>query len=231
MKVIDHYLPNIALIDIPTESRIWPATVNYAPGTNIYGERLYTDKNSNLQYRAWDPYRSKLACCIFKKMKGIPTDIDKMNILYLGASTGTTVSHVSDIVANKGGKIYALEFSVIPARRLIQLSQNRNNIIPIVADARFPERYVSTVWDIDFIFQDISQVNQSEIFVNNIKAFLKPGGKAILIIKIKSIDSNAPEEEIVNSQIGFLEKNGLKILEILNISEFEKAHRAILVSN
>ncbi|MHA1984291.1 MAG: fibrillarin-like rRNA/tRNA 2'-O-methyltransferase [Candidatus Hodarchaeales archaeon] len=230
MRIKDHYLPNVALLDLASESRIWPATVNLNPGIDVYGEKLYTDKSSKIEYRAWDPYRSKLACCVFKKMEGIPTNLDTMNILYLGASTGTTVSHVSDILGQKGGIIYALEFSIRPARRLIQLSQNRSNIIPIVADARFPERYLSTVWGIDFIFQDISQMNQAEIFVENVDTFLKPGGKAILIVKIKSIDTVAPDEEVVAKQIEYLEKSGLTILEVLDISEFEKAHRAILIS-
>jgi fibrillarin-like pre-rRNA processing protein len=230
MRVKDHYLPNVALLDIPSESRIWPATKNLNPGFNIYGEKLYTDKTSKIEYRAWDPYRSKLAACIFKKMKGIPENIKDMNILYLGASTGTTVSHLSDILGSNKGKIYGLEFSVRPARRLIQLSQQRNNIIPIVADARFPDKYHSLIWNVDFVFQDISQANQAEIFVNNILTFLKSGGKAIFIVKIKSIDTVAPEEEVVAEQLKYLEENNLNILEVIDISEFEKAHRAILVS-
>ncbi len=125
MRVKNHYLPNVALLNVASESRIWPATKNFIPGTDVYGEKLYTDKETKTEYRTWDPYRSKLASCIFKGMKGIPPDLNKMNILYLGASTGTTVSHVSDIVADNGGKVYAVEFSIRPARRLIQLSQQR----------------------------------------------------------------------------------------------------------
>ena len=227
MKIKNHYIPNVALLDVPSESRIWPATINLNPGSIIYGEKLFTDKATKTEYRSWDPYRSKLSACIYKKMKGIPENIGEMNILYLGASTGTTVSHLSDIIGK--GKIYGLEFSVRPARRLIQLSQQRENIIPIVADARFPDRYHTQVWDVDFVFQDISQMNQAEIFVNNVMTFLKSGGKGLLIVKIKSIDTVAPEEEVVSDQIKYLEKNNLTILEVVDISEFEKAHRAILI--
>ena len=226
MKVTNHYLPNVVMLDIPTESRIYPATVNLNPGVEVYGERLF--KDAGVEYRTWDPYRSKLSACIMEDMQGIP-NLGPMRILYLGASTGTTVSHVSDIVGRNGGKIYAVEFSIRPARRLIQLSQQRRNVLPIVVDARFPDRYASQVFQADFIFQDISQSNQSEIFVDNLAVFLRPKGRAILIIKIKSIDAIAPDEDVVNNQIEFLEKADLKILEHLDISKYEKAHRGVLV--
>ena len=229
MRIKKHYLPNVVFIDIPTESRIWPATKNYVPGQIVYGERLYTDPKTKIEYRTWDPFRSKLASCISVNMPSIPENLNESRILYLGAATGTTVSHLSDIVADSKGVIYAVEFSVRPARKLIQLSQQRKNIVPIVVDARFPERYFAQVWFADFIFQDISQINQAQIFIDNVDVFLRPKGKGILIIKIKSIDTVAPEEEVVSDQLTILEKHGLKILEIKDISTFEKAHRAVLV--
>ena len=228
MKIINHYLKNVVLIDLPADNKIWPATVNYRPKLSVYEERLLTDPDTNIEYRIWDPFRSKLSACILENMKGIPKNLNEMRILYLGASTGTTVSHVSDIVANSG-KVYALEFSVRSSRRLIQLSQQRQNIIPIVADARYPDQYSSQVIQADFIFQDVSQPNLSQIFVENVLTFLKPNGKAILIIKAHSIDSTRSVESVAAEQIEYLEDNHLTILEILEISTFEKSHRAILI--
>jgi fibrillarin-like pre-rRNA processing protein len=161
-------------------------------------------------------------------MRGIP-NLSPLRILYLGASTGTTVSHISDIGAQTGGKVLAVEFSIRPARRLIQLSQQRINILPIVSDARFPDRYASMVLRADFVFQDVSQSNQTDIFLDNMNAFLKPGCRALLIIKIKSIDAIAPDEDVVSAQLETLESAELKIVEQLDISKYEKAHRAILV--
>lgn len=49
------------------------------------------------EYRVWNPFRSKLAAAILG-------GVDKIHIkpgakvLYLGAASGTTVSHVADIV-------------------------------------------------------------------------------------------------------------------------------------
>ena len=67
---------------------------NLIPGHNVYNERLIEYKG--IEYREWDPYRSKLAALILKN----PTSnflSNNLNCLYLGASSGTTISHLSDI--------------------------------------------------------------------------------------------------------------------------------------
>ena len=97
MKITDHYLHNVYFLDIPTESRVWLATENMNKGVTVYNERLFTQ--SNVEYRTWDAYKSKLAACIQSGMKDIP-QLENLRILYLGAATGTTVSHVSDIVGS-----------------------------------------------------------------------------------------------------------------------------------
>ena len=43
-------------------------------------------------------------------------------VLYLGAASGTTVSHVSDIVGPKGN-VYAVEFSKRSGRDLIEMAK------------------------------------------------------------------------------------------------------------
>ena len=90
------------------------ATVNLLKGVTLYGEKLVT-RNGN-EYRTWDPFRSKLAAAYIKGLNFEFTDVDK--VLYLGASTGTTVSHLSDIVG-RSGRIFAVESSTRVARELI----------------------------------------------------------------------------------------------------------------
>ena len=228
MKITDHYLHNVFFLDIPTESRVWLATINMNKGTTVYNERLFTQ--SNVEYRTWDAYKSKLAACIQSGMKDIP-QLENLRILYLGAATGTTVSHVSDIIGSNKGKLLALEFSAKAARRLIQLAKTRNNIIPVVADARHPGEYATIVHAVDFIFQDISQVNQAQIFIDNAKAFLKPGGKAIFIIKAASIDTTKTVEAVTEDVVGKVKEAGFTVEVIADISKFEKEHRALLISN
>ena len=52
---------------------------------------------TKIEYRVWNAFRSKLAASI---VNGISATYMKTGskVLYLGAASGTTVSHVSDIV-------------------------------------------------------------------------------------------------------------------------------------
>ena len=116
------------------------ATKNLTPGTSVYGEELIQE---DVEYRIWNPRRSKLAAALLNGLKNLELD-DASKVLYLGASTGTTVSHISDIVTE--GRIYAVEFSPTTAKKLVQLSRQRPNIAPILGDATdrtFHEKYES----------------------------------------------------------------------------------------
>ena len=76
-------------------------------------------------------------------------------ILYLGAASGTTVSHVSDIIGPEG-MIYAVEFSPRSGRDLVNLAKTRTNIVPIISDARHPMKYRMLVPIVDTIFADVA---------------------------------------------------------------------------
>ena len=52
-------------------------------------------------------------------------------MLYLGAASGTTVSHVADIVGPEG-MVYAVEFSHRSGRDLINVAKKRMNVVPII---------------------------------------------------------------------------------------------------
>jgi len=80
-------------------------TKNKVPGIKVYGENLIKIKGT--EYRAWNPKRSKLAAAIKKGLKNNPIHPDS-TILYLGASTGTTPSHLSDILTHGG--LYGVEY-------------------------------------------------------------------------------------------------------------------------
>jgi len=86
-------------------------TKNMAVGESVYGEKRISveDEAGKVEYRVWNPFRSKLAAAILG-------GVDKIHmppgskVLYLGAASGTTVSHVSDVVGPEG-MVYAVEFS------------------------------------------------------------------------------------------------------------------------
>ncbi|MCK4364577.1 MAG: fibrillarin-like rRNA/tRNA 2'-O-methyltransferase [Thermoplasmatales archaeon] len=193
-------------------------------GVKIYNEKLV--KFNNKQYRSWNPYRSKLAAAI---LNGLTFQINPdSKILYLGAATGTTVSHISDIV--KDGIIYSVENSAIAIKGLIQLSEKRNNIIPILEDANHPDRYGSIVSNVDLIYQDISQRNQAQIFISNVERYLKKNKIGILMVKARSIDVSLKPSKAYELVCKELEENGLKIKDKIDLSPYEKDHTAILVS-
>ena len=199
-------------------------TENLYPGHKVYNERLLNSKGK--EYRSWNPYRSKLAAAI---LNGFDFSIKSDNkILYLGAATGTTVSHFSDII--KDGLAYSIESSPVAVKKLLQLSEKRKNIIPILNDAFHPDRYSSIVSNVDLIYQDISQRNQAEIFIANVERYLKKNGIGILMVKARSIDVSLKPKEAYNLVCLKLKKNGLIIKEIMDLSPYEKDHTAILVT-
>ena len=174
------------------------------------------------EYRIWDPYHSKLAALLIKGAS-IPVKKDSF-VLYLGAANGTTVSHVSDIVSD--GAVFAVEFSPRAMKDLIRTSSPRMNLIPILADARYPESYRNMVTEVDLIYQDVAQREQAEIAISNTRMFLKKGGYLVLVIKSRSIDSAKNADEVIHSEIGKL--RGLKIRELLDLEPFHSDHVAVI---
>ena len=151
-----------------------------------------------------------------------------MNVLYLGAATGTTVSHISDIISD--GLIYAVENSPIAMKKLLEVCKKRKNILPILENANHPGRYYHLISQIDFIYQDISQRNQAEIFIKNTERYLKKECYSILIVKARSIDVSLKPKEAYKKVQKTLEENGLKIINIMNLSPYEKDHAAFLIT-
>ena len=199
-------------------------TENLCTGKKVYNEKLVKAKGK--EFRSWIPYRSKLAAAILNGLD-FPVKSDS-KILYLGAATGTTVSHISDIA--KDGIIYSVENSAIAIKDLIKLSEKRDNIIPILEDANHPDRYSSIVSNVDLIYQDISQRNQAQIFISNVERYLKKNRVGILMVKARSIDVSLKPNKAYEIVCKELKDNGLKIKNQVDLSPYEKDHAAILVS-
>jgi len=114
-------------------------TKNMVPGMSVYNEKRVEVPNpdgSKTEYRVWNPFRSKLGAAVVGGIGNIYIKPGS-KVLYLGAASGTTVSHVSDIVG-ESGCVYAVEFSKRSGRDLVNLAKKRTNIVPIVDDARLP---------------------------------------------------------------------------------------------
>ncbi|MEK6858186.1 MAG: fibrillarin-like rRNA/tRNA 2'-O-methyltransferase, partial [Nanoarchaeota archaeon] len=125
-------------------------TKNLVVGESVYGERIWQK-----EYRVIEPMQSKLGALLAKTNGKVVLDVKKGSfVLYLGASTGTTVSHFSDIVGNEGG-VFAVELSPRVMRDLVFLCDKRKNIAPILESANHPEEYADKVMKVDFLYQDV----------------------------------------------------------------------------
>ncbi|BBL62476.1 MAG: fibrillarin-like rRNA/tRNA 2'-O-methyltransferase [Methanobrevibacter arboriphilus] len=202
------------------------ATENIVPGKRVYGEQLF--EKDNLEYRFWNPTRSKLAAAYLNGLENLNID-EQSEILYLGASTGTTVSHISDIA--KDGFIYALEFSPVSMRKLVRLCEKRPNIAPILGDATKPKKYLNLVSKVDLVYCDVAQPNQTDAFIDNMNLFLKKDGFGIIMIKSRSIDVNQKPQKIFKQEEKKLKEKGFKIVEKVKLEPYEKDHICFLVKN
>jgi len=195
-------------------------TVNLVPGKQVYGEKLVDQ--DNIEYREWTPYKSKLGAAIMLGCPNIGIRKDD-RVLYLGASTGTTPSHVSDIVG-KEGFIFALDFAPRVVRELVFLCESRENMAPMLEDANQPDKYKDNLpKDLDIIYQDIAQKNQTEIFLKNCRLFLKKGGYGLIAIKARSVDVSKMPKEVFQKARMEIEKEMI-IIDERKLEPFEKDH-------
>ena len=200
------------------------ATKNLTPGIKVYDEKLIQEADD--EYRIWNPRRSKLSAALLNGLEGLDLKNDS-KVLYLGASTGTTVSHISDICDE--GLIYAVEFSPVSMKKLVRLSQRRNNIAPILADATKPKYYLNKVEKTDLVYCDVAQEKQSELFMDNMNLLLKEDGLGLITIKARSIDVIQKPKKIFKDEAKKIKENGYSILEKIKLEPYEKDHIAFLV--
>ena len=200
-------------------------TLNLAPGKKVYNEDLLL--RGGAEYRTWDPFRSKLAAAI---LKGLPDDVvrEGSRVLYLGASTGTTASHVSDLVGPEG-LVIGVEFAPRVAREFVErVARERKNVIPFVADARDPSRYA--VSRVDVVYCDIAQPDQTEIALANCSMLLRKGGTLLLVVKSRSIDVLKEPGRVYAEERHKLEEAGFDVVGVYELSPFEKDHSLIQAS-
>ena len=205
------------------------ATRNLTPGRAIYGERLVHFKK--IEYRVWDAFRSKLAAAITKGMRILPIR-PEIRVLYLGAASGTTPSHVSDIVGEKG-HVYCVEFASRSLRELVDnVASYRLNMSPLLEDARFPERYAMFVPErVECVYCDIAQPEQAKVLADNADMFLKPAGWALLAVKAQSIDVTKDPREIFRQEARVLKKRGFDVKEVIDLEPYDKAHAMIVAQS
>lgn len=218
-------------------------TLNMVPGESVYGEkRIAIDDEGNtkavnnlsgansssvpkIEYRVWNAFRSKLAASIVNGVNSVYIK-PGAKVLYLGAASGTTVSHVSDIVG-PAGVVYAVEYSERSGRDLVNMAKKRPNIIPIIEDARKPYKYRMVTSMVDVIFSDVAQPDQARIIIINAQHYLKNGGGFVFSIKANCIDSTAEPAAVFAAQIQELRQNGFKVKEQVTLEPYERDHAVV----
>merc|ERR1712117_628416 len=148
-------------------------------------------------------------------------------VLYLGAASGTTVSHVSDIVGPTG-MVYAVEFSHRSGRDLVNMSKKRTNVVPIVEDARHPHKYRMLVPMVDTIFADVAQPDQARIVAINAQYFLKTGGHFVISINANCIDSTAEAESVFAGEVKKIQAEKMKPQEQVTLEPYERDHAVVV---
>jgi fibrillarin-like pre-rRNA processing protein len=198
-------------------------TVNRRPGETVYGEP--TVERNGVEYRGWDPFRSKLAALL---LRGPPPHLpDRVRgVLYLGAAHGTTASHVSDLWPD--ATIFVVEKSPTSFAPLLALARRRTNLFPILADAQLPERYRADVGLADLLYQDVAQRNQAAIFVENARATLAPEGVGILMLKIRSVTQRRAAPDVIRAARRELEDAGLSVRAEVPLAPFSREHVALV---
>ena len=207
------------------------------PGVFKIGKRIYTKSlireqtgsgeniiKDGVEFRNWDPFHSKLASAIIKGLK--PNLHESDVVLYLGAASGTTISHISDILTK--GFVFGVEFASRVFRDLYLVAEKRPNLAIILEDANHPERYSRFLSSVDFLYQDIAQKNQVDIFIKNAEFFLKENGFSILCVKSRSIDVVKKPKKVFSHVRSELEKY-FAIVDFRTLEPFQKDHAIFLV--
>lgn len=199
-------------------------TVNARPGERVYGETLVEE--GAVEYRRWDPFRSKLAAYLLRG--GAPGLFDGVrSVLYLGGAHGTTVSHLAEVLPE--ARVFVVEKSPRAFRPLLALARARDNLLPILADAQLPERYAGDVGVVDLVYQDVAQRDQVRIFGENALACLSAGGRGLLMLKVRSISQSRHPRAVLAGARAELARQRLAPGAAVDLAPFSRDHWAVPV--
>lgn len=163
-------------------------------GKPVYGEPAADG------WRTWDTRRSKLGAMI---ERGVDVGLDPgITVLYLGAAAGTTASHVADVAS----VVYAVELAARPMRELVGVAEERDNLIPLLKDARRPETYAHVVESgLDLLVQDVATRGQADVAAAN-QRFLDDDGQLVLAVKARSEDVTADPSDVFDEVLDELDE-------------------------
>lgn len=183
-------------------------------GDPVYGEASEGD------WRLWDARRSKTAAMY---EQGLDLGLaGEERVLYLGAASGTTASHV----ANFSRVVYAVEFAPRPMRDLVGVAENRWNLMPLLKDARNPETYAHVVEPVDAVVQDVATRGQARVARAN-RQFLREDGVLILAVKARSEDVTCDPDYVFEGVLAAVREEYV-VLDTARLEPFHADHLAVV---
>ena len=207
---------------------IW--SINANPKSSVYGESL--KRFEGTEYRRWDPNRSKLGAGLMRtkneKSRLLPEK--GSTVLYLGAGHGTSISHLYDHLCGQnnlhGGRIVAVDLASRCLRDLTHLAKTRPGLVPVLGDARKYSAWgVLVPRRVDWLFQDVAQSGQVDIFISACKRFLNIDGIGLLSLKAASERwTGEDEQHLFKSVEEKLFENGFEIEESIELTGYEDNH-------
>ena len=153
---------------------------------NIYEDES-NDNNfmtyNSISYRICDPHNSNFCAGIENGIRNIHIETGS-KVLYLGAYRDTnSIFHISNIIG-KNGTVYGVEIHNNKGEILKKISKKRNNIVPIINDARHASFYKNLIPDlVDCIYSDLNEPDDRNILELNAKNHLKEGGGFVFCFK------------------------------------------------
>lgn len=205
--------------ELPHDS-FW--TVGAAGATSVYGERFLVRPEGTLRH--FEPGRSKLAAALARGFSdALPRPGERW--LYLGAATGTTASHLADLVG-PSGRVYAVEKSLRPFARLLALAGRYPNLCPILGDARWTDRHLGLIPPVEGVYADLAQPDQVAIVLGNCREFLRPDGHLLLALKTASMGRQATPEEHARTALREL-AGSFDLADPIPLDPFHRRHYMI----
>ena len=211
---------------------VW--TVNANPGIAVRGESLR--KFRGVEHRRWDPNRSKLGAGLLRTRNNPSLLLPDAGstILYLGAGHGTTISHLHDHLCGAknrfGGRLVAVDLAPRCLRDLTYLAEHRQGLVPVLGDARkFDAWGVLIPSRVDWLFQDVAQAGQVEIFLSAVRRFLSKDGIGLLSLKAASERHNEGGDEDIFSEAIAQLTSEVELLEHINLTGFEDQHALFVI--
>lgn len=183
------------------------ATKNLDKGTEMYKEKIV--RVNGEEFLEWNPYSCKLAAAIRNGLQILPI-MKNSRIICVGATNGSTITHISDIVGSKGS-VFVVDSNKNKKSFLSKLATIRKNIISVSDNPQEQLYSVSTAEKIDLLYVDIPQLDQTALAIQKYRSLLKTGGFLMLATKK---DENSILENNVDGWLAE-QKAGLNKIRLL----------------